>query len=161
MKKFVSKKSAVLGLVVAVVVAATAIAYWSASGSGTGTGTTDNPAAAGALSVSNPVGVGDVTFPGDSGAITGTITNNNDYAVNVTSLTSAISTGSAESACDGDDNFSVDNLRLVDGQGATLTAKQLAEGQSVAYAGTFSFDETDALQDGCKGVTTSVKVSAE
>ncbi|HEV3000972.1 MAG TPA: hypothetical protein VGW75_09570 [Solirubrobacteraceae bacterium] len=155
-----TKKRSILALAIAVGVTAVAVAYWSADGAGTGTGTTDSPTGGATLTVTAP-NIAGVTYPGDSDAIGGTITNTNDYDVNVTTLTSDVTvTPAAGETCGADDNFEVTGLVLKNAQGDTVTAAQLSKGESVSYAGTFAFKETNVSQDGCKDADVDLEVAA-
>ena len=154
--KRISKKSAVLGSLVALIAAAAAYAYWSTTGSGTGSAGTS--AGAANLTVTETSTIGNM-FPGDVAQnITGTVKNladNNAYvtqvAVSISGVTKA--SGAPAGTCDASD-YTLSNATMTVGQ-------DLAKNGTANFSGaTIKFNNKGSNQDACKGATVNLAYAA-
>lgn len=149
MRKF-SKKTSVLGVVVALVATAAAIAYWSTTGSGTGSAgvAADN----GTLSLSATVPSG--IAPGTSKSVSFKASNPSSTDLRVASVSlSSVTVDAAHADCDVDD-FSMDSVT----QNQTIAAG--ASNVALANSGLLEFANSAVSQDDCKGATLTLNLTS-
>ena len=150
MRKFTSKRSALLAVVGVLAVSAAAIAYWTASGSGSGNGSV--VAGNGAVALTSSVDSPSTIFPGGGSDITYYATNDSDTDVYVTSVSATVNALAANCA-DGD--FSIATVN----QGVVVPAHTTTP-QELPTKGHLAFANSGADQDACKGTGLSFGLSS-
>ena len=145
MRKFTSKRSALLAVIGVLVVASAAIAYFSSTGSGTGTGSAT--IAAGAVSVTVTP---DSTWSKTGDVVTFTVNATNTGSSDVLADIDDAAVSFTDHANCPDDSFEIDEI--------TGGPEQIAPAGN-ANIGTVlvSLNETDSLQDACRsGISLTV-----
>jgi hypothetical protein len=154
MFKMNRKRGVVLGIVVALSLAAAALAYWTAGGSGSG-----SASAAGAQSAltANQTTTLTAMYPGDSAqTITGNFDNPNSGPVYVSTVTVSIASvtkasGAPAGTCDATDFTLASAAMTVNAEIPTGSAKGSWTGATLKFN-----DKTATNQDACKGATVSL-----
>ncbi|HEY5230549.1 MAG TPA: hypothetical protein VIJ11_06640 [Galbitalea sp.] len=155
MRKYSKRKVAATIAITAILVGgggAVAIAYWSAGGIGSGTATTGTSTALTAVQTSTISGLA----PGaPAQTLSGNFTNPNSGPTFVTSVTASIlsvtkAVGAPAGSCTAADYTLSGALMPV---GATVP---VGVGQGAWTGATLQFNNTGALQDGCKGATVTI-----
>jgi hypothetical protein len=154
-RKYSKRKIAATIAITAILVGgggAAAIAYWSAGGAGSGTATTGTSTGLTAVQTSTITGI----TPGSAAqTLSGNFTNTNSAPSYVTSVTASISAvtkavGAPAGSCSAADYTLTGAVMAV---GATVP---VGVAQGSWTGATLAFNNTAALQDGCKGATVTI-----
>jgi hypothetical protein len=154
MRKFRTKRSAIIAVVGVMALSAAAIAYWTQGGSGTGSGSAGTTTPITVLQTSTVSAL----YPGGPAqALSGTITNPNSGSVHVQSITASVT--------------SITGAGTDPGQPACTTADFVIGGTSGPYVAladdsttwsglTLNIVDGAANQDNCKNATAVITYSA-
>jgi hypothetical protein len=154
MRKFTSKRSALLAVIGVLCISAAAVAYWTTTGSGTGTGTAGSDSGVTVTVTTSPSGL----RPGSPAQAVGISVQNaatvKQYVTSVTlSITSVDkASGAVAGTCDATD-FAITQ--------PTWTAHDMSASTTESPTGaTLAMVNASSNQDACKGATVNLKVDA-
>jgi hypothetical protein len=149
MRKFMKKRTVVVGVLAALAATGLAVAYWTQAGSGTGTGTVGTT---GTITLTGTIAAG--IYPGGTSAVTLSAANSGNAAVKVQTVSQngAVTFDAGHSGCSAAD-FSM----------PTVTENISVPGNAVAQAltaGVLSMTNTAVAQDACKGATITITLAS-
>ena len=152
MSRFKNRRGAVLGAVLALVVAGAAFAYWTAGGSGSGSASAGTTTPVTAVQTSTLTAM----YPGDTGQpLSGNFNNPNQGPVYVTNVVASIAsvtkaTGAPAGTCDASDFTLANTTMAVGAEVPAGTAKGSWSGAKI------KFNNKNANQDACKNATVNL-----
>jgi hypothetical protein len=149
MRKFMKKRTVILGLVAALAGTGLAVAFWTQAGSGSGTGTVGTT---GTITLTGTVASG--IYPSGTAAVTLTAANSGSAPVKVQTVSQngAVTFDAGHAGCSAAD-FSM----------PTVTENISVPGNAVAQAltaGVLSMANTGVAQDACKGATITITLAS-